>query len=757
MATNDVTRRDFLKTGAALGAAGLGCGSYLVSGNMAGAAFASEAASEAAPAGAAGAAGTAGAAGAGAVDDSELYRALADLNPQKTDYTSNTTDFATLFSPLQIGSITIPNRIVKSGASSGGEVAEALVPYYIHFAEDGVGLIWMESMEIDKFENFNMGSEHMKWDDIPWAEIAEKVHAAGSFIGLQFTTQSLIYESGGPTRGVPNNAESLTHDEVKLLQQDHIATSKKLKDAGFDGVELNCAGMNIGGSFFSRTRNHREDEYGPQTIQSRALFVKEIIEGIKAECGEDFVIQVLMNAIEENDDTIGDNYQHMCVEEVIAIAQELEAAGADCFEMRLGPDKHECQFLADLMFGPYGGEGSTSFNTQFDFNRHWQGKLNGAYSGCGLTVDVSAQIKQALHVPVGTVIYIDPAHAPDYFEGILAEGKLDFLVLNRPLLCDYNYTSKLKEGRVDEIAPCTRCLNCFGGVCRVAPLSRFKYWDEYGYDPTALPEVSERKKVMVVGGGPGGMEAARVAAKRGYDVSLYESKGSLGGLLPFAAAIKGPHENLLDLNAYLQRQLEVNGVNVVTSKAVDAEFAISEAPDAVILAVGGVRDSGGLTPTAGTSVVSIDEAATGAVEVGHRVTIVGGGCQAVDLALWLVAQGKHVNMVFPGTRSDFGAGHSRQAKSFEQPILFARGTRIWPESQIVEVGDGQVTVDVPAAGVQVDIPCDTVVEAMDMLPNLGLQEELEAAGIEVHAIGDCSGTYSIGDAMNAGFFCSWNL
>ena len=251
---------------------------------------------------------------------------------------------------------------------------------------------------------------------------------------------------------------------------------------------------------------------------------------------------------------------------------------------------------------------------------------------------------------------------------------------------------------------------------------------------------------MVVGGGPAGMEAARIAAERGYDVTLYEKKGFLGGLLPFACAIKGPHENLDDLLAYLKRQQEIKGVKVVTGQEVDADFIKAEAPDVVILAVGGLRDTLGLESTAGTKVVPIDSVMK-ADMVGQEVTIVGGSCQAVDMAQFLNAHGKHVTIVSPEGKDKLDKGQSAWVKTFTLPMLYTRGTRLWPNAEIVAVGDGTVTIH-GETGVDMTIACDTVIEAMDMLPNKALAEGLD--GIEVYCVGDCEKPWNIAEAIAAG-------
>ena len=368
-------------------------------------------------------------------------------------------------------------------------------------------------------------------------------------------------------------------------------------------------------------------------------------------------------------------------------------------------------------------------------------------------LDVAREFKDAVSIPVGTVTYMDPAHAPDLFEAALAEGKVDFLLMNRPLTVDPQYANKLKEGRIDEIAPCTRCLHCHfdydeeGNTyehCRVNACTQRAFRDDMpeGFD---LPPVGTVKNVMVVGGGPAGMEAARIAALRGHNVTLYEKNGAVGGLLDFASTVKGPHENLSDLRSYLARQLEVAGVDVVTGTEVDASFIADQKPDAAIIAVGGVRDTLELSETTGTKVIPLPDFLT--AEIGSEVTIVGSNAQAVDAALYLMAQGKHVTMVTPDSMDQFDKGQSNWVKTFVKPMLLARGMRIWPHAEIVSVGDGEVTI-AGETGAEITLSCDAVIEAMDMLPNPSLGEE--TYGIEVHVVGDAAKPWNIAEAIAAG-------
>ncbi|MCL2339541.1 MAG: FAD-dependent oxidoreductase [Actinomycetia bacterium] len=694
------------------------------------------------------------------------------LNPQDYSYTTNSiTDFANsaFFKPWQYGSHTIGNRMVKSAAFQLAFMRnnkDEYISYYQRMAEGGVELIWIEDCaNLWEFTNSPMKQPFENYD---MAGLLAALHGAGAkVVGYQFDTM------GSPVGPLTFTAPFLgdySTEDVKNWVQVIIGIGKKLKDTGFDAFELNFAANNLGQSFFSRARNNRTDEYGPQTLESRTKFMVECISGIKAACGQDFLVQLLMNGVEENDGILGDSSKYTTVAEYQAIAKKAEAAGADSIHLRIGPTAtHITQFASDLYFAPRGLEGQSSFGSRLDFDRHFGGILRGNHSGCGINLDLAAAIKEVVSIPVGAATYMDPAQAPDYFAEALSAGKIDFLVMNRPLCVDPGYVNKLKAGKLDEIAPCTRCLHCFydGDLrgtalmehCRVnaANWRAFGQAMPEGWDP--LPATGS-KKVMVIGGGPAGCEAARIAGQRGYTVKLYEKNAKLGGLLPGAEAIKGPHENLSRLVTYLTKQQELNNVTVATNTEVTTDMIKSEAPDVVILAVGGKRTSLGLASTTTTKVYDFDSFL--GADLGQKVVVWGGSCQAVDVAVYLAGQGYDVNMVTsdayivpgmfgfpPGTDplKVFDKGHSGNMREFLIPALTATGCRIWASAKINSVGEGFVEITTES-GLTQKIVCDAVVDISDMLPNKDLLNGL--TGVESYAIGDCDTPFNIAEAIAAG-------
>ena len=734
MGTWDVSRRGFLK-GAMLGAVGAGvAGTGLV-----GCSSPKQGASTT----------NAATATSGAQGD---VIAAAQLNPQDYDYRDNTTDFKTLFSSWNLGSVEIGNRMCKSAAGSATYLAgytEELYQYYLNFAKGGVEMIWVEGEAITMpMDGSPLSSEVTDF----FKKLSAECATSGAHLGFQWAPFGL-------------DIADMPVETIKGIEAAGAALAVALKDMGFVAIEINTAGFNQGHRFLSRFYNTRTDEYGAGSIENRARFDAECIQAIHAAAGNDFAVQILMECVEENDNLTNDctlmtldnavtepHNSATTIQEGIALAKALEAAGADSFHLRLGPlGNHPCQFGSDLYFLLNGVEGATGYGTQWDFSKHWGGKLIGNHSGAGMLLDIAAMYKKELKVPVGCVTYMDPAHAPNFFEEALADGKVDFYMMNRPLTVDTEYVNKLREGRIDEIAPCTRCLHCHAGsnemnammsYCRVNALTQ-RVMRANGPATYELPEAASKKKVMVVGAGPAGMEAARIAALRGHDVTLFEKKSSVGGSLQFAHNVKGEHENLEDLIAYLKRQCELAGVTVKTNTEVTADTIGQEAPDALVIATGGVRPE---LNVSGATVIDLEDFLS--ADMGENVVVYGSSAQAFDTALWLTVHKKKVNIVTPNGNDALDMQQSQHAHRFMTTALYSLGVKAWPESTIKSASDGKLVISSAVAGVDVELDCDAIVNVGDMQPN----EDLSAGtGVsEVYTVGDAAAPFNIAKAIQAG-------
>lgn len=675
--------------------------------------------------------------------------AWTELNPQDESYDACTTDFADIFSPVQVGHMTLRNRIVKAAAGSdtmpndATELSQNALDYYGRFADGGAALVILEDKTVGNFgfnqfsslvlDSYEAGIEEAK-------KISDRVHQGGAYIGMQM---------GIGTPLEPGDVNAYTIDEIHDMVTKYGECSARLKEAGFDCVEIKGATTDGLNQFVSRRKNQREDEYGAQTEENRVRFFKEIIEEIRRTCGEDFAILTLINAVEESDDALGNNDGFILMEESKELAKALEEAGADLIQVRVGASGMEANCWAtDTNHCAYKADGTTGYGAQFDYAVHWEGLMDGAHSGVGAFIPMAKEIKNVVSIPVGCASYMDPRTAPDMMNDAVADGDVDLIFMNRPLTVDPELPNKLQEGRRDEVAPCTRCFSCHGRpygeaeFCRVNATTQFAYTDEFpeGYD---LTPAQSPKKVMVVGGGVAGLEAARIAAERGHSVTLYEKNEYLGGMLLFAEAVKGTHERLADLRTYLSRQQEVKGVTVVTGTEVTVDLVKEENPDAVIVAVGGARES----RVSGSNVINMDDFA--GAEIGDRVVILGANLQATDLAQYLIAQGKQVQLVHEKTADQVDIEQSYWVRTYVRAHLYAHGVKVWNECTVNGVSTEGVAITM-ASGLEKILPCDTVIECYDMIPNTALLEEIQQAGFDVYAAG-CDDPKTIQSSIHAGY------
>lgn len=681
------------------------------------------------------------------------------LNPQE-EFTAFTTDFSALFEPLKIGSMTLKNRIVKSPGGSdtwedpnGDALNDNFLNYYENFAKGGAALVFTESsigkyigMKVATREGTGWFGARLGMAKELLGPVVERIHKHDAYIGCQ------IAGPGGPTETF--NFSEATLEDLQWIQQRMTDIAVAYKDAGYDICQLHFAAEQAIATFMTPRGNKRTDEYSAATVENRTRFGCEIIKMIKAACGADYPVQILMNAVEENDKALGDNDGFSTLQNSIENAQAFEAAGADSLYLRLNvPGLHISQFAPDLMFSGFAVEGLSGYGARVDFSQHFGGAINGQYSGCAMLLKACAEFKKNLKISVSAAGYMDPRTAPDLMNDAVANGEVDYLMMTRPLTVDTELPNKLEAGKHDEIAPCTRCMHCHnkGGpegsgpeICRVNAVTQHAYTELMPEGYELLPAAAA-KNVMVIGGGPAGLEAARIAALRGHSVTLYEKGSSLGGLVQTAHAYKGEHERLGDLVAYLSRQQEVTGVAVVTGTEVDAELIKSEKPDAVVVAVGGLRESK-LESSDATVVVPFEEVA--GAELGDKVVICGAGAQATDLAFYLLSQGKKVQMVHSGPRTDISKEQSMWVRTYTRPELFSRGVKIWNLSKAVDVDDAGLNI-LDQQGTPVALECDSIVECYDMIPNTELFESI-GKDVEVHAVGDCATPFNIADAILSG-------
>ena len=681
------------------------------------------------------------------------------LNPQEEGFTSFDGDLAEVLSPIQLGGMTIENRVVKSAGSPSpwadvdGSKHASFRELYGTMSQNGVGLILLAGGAI---RNNGILPDGLEVEDLDAAladaaELVAIVHEGGAKLGYQMCF-------GGLAPTVPDSVINETPVEDLDAYIERVGTSAaRAKSVGFDCIEIKGASADALNGFLTRRINKREDDYGPQSIENRTRLFRRMIEKIKEVNGADFPVGALINGVEENDLYLGDNELFITIEEAKEIAKALVEAGADWIQLRVGATGQEMNIWApDVQHVVKDANGLTGYGTFFDYSQHFEGMLDGSHSGFASFLPMVKAIKEAVDVPVGCAAYMDLRVGPDYLNDAIARGDLDLVFMNRPLNCDPELVQKLAEHRREDVIPCMKCMHChdsnstgkrYPSTCRMNPNTNHSFTEVMPEGGKPLPAETPRK-VMVIGAGPAGMEAARVAAERGHSVSLYDNSDKLGGLLPFARGVKGDHEHFDDYLTYMAHQLDKNGVDIHLFKRVDAALVKEENPDAVIVAVGGKRVSK-LSGTDATPVFSPEQAFGSEDKLGDTVAILGAGVQAVDFAAYLATLGKKIVMIHSDAAVDIDKGQSGWFKKYILPYLQAKGTRIWSSAEILGLEDGGVKF-VTEAGYEKTVKVDSVVEFYNMVPNTELSDELSAAGFEVYAVGDCADPHNIQRAVLSG-------
>lgn len=620
-----------------------------------------------------------------------------------------TDNFAKLFEPGRIGKMQLKNRFLQMAMHVGldeddGSLSQAYRDFLVTRARGGAALIVVGGAypHISGKGFFKqMGADRDGF--IPrWKALVDEIHAAGAKAMLQILhvgrysfpeilgSQPVAPSALAPRlpRGTPRE---LTAQEVRDMVQDHAVAAARAKAAGFDGVELQAGTGYLVSSFLSPYSNHRSDEYGGD-LAGRARFMLEILRATKEKTGADFPLLCRMNADELMPG------EGNTVEDCLRLAQMAAEAGADGISLTVG--WHESRIPSVTMDVPIG---------------NW--------------IELSKRFRQALKVPV---IMAYQLTTPQAAAEALAREAMDFVGLARPLIADPEFPRKVQEGRLDDITPCILCNTCFEKIfgheaVRCTMNTTAAQEAEYVLRPAARP-----KRVLVVGGGPGGLEAARVAALRGHKVTLYEQADALGGQL-LLASIPPFRQRIAEAYHYLARQASKAGVSVVMNQEVTPTLVEREGPDVVILATGARPAVPPIFQGQKNAVLAWDVLRQKA-PVGQNVVIVGGSLVGVGVAEWLVEMGKTVTIVEMLKRI------AADAPPFDRMGLMQRlaqhKVRLLPSTTAERLEESALVVS-KEGGVQETIPADTIVIAAGARPNQELLPALQGKAPEVYSVGDC--------------------
>lgn len=654
--------------------------------------------------------------------------------------------YPNLFSKGKLGRRTTKNRIVLSPmgdnmANADGSVSEQSLAYYTERAKGGTGVIIPGVISVDYPRGKTIPCQH-RLDDIKyvvgWERMARNIHRYGALLIPQIhhagaatdikTTEGMIpyrvSEEFEKTTQVgskvdegsftPDQYKTLTHDEIKMLEQKFITTAKFAQMAGCDGVEIHGITYLVV-QFLTKTINHRTDEYGG-SLENRMRFPVNIIKGIRQECGPNFIIGIRMPVHNWDTDTFTD-------EDSVALARAFEAAGCDFLDTFGGiPPRLTCLIE------------SQSYEQ-------------------GDRVHLAKKIKTAVNIPVFTVGIL---REPDFCEKVLAEGSADFIVLGRALIADPYWPQKAKEGKASEIRRCISCLDaCYGNLAKAQSIScvlnpAVGYENQLRKEP--LP--TKLKKVVIVGGGIAGMQAAITAAERGHKAIILEETDKLGGQLHLACVPPNKQYTHWAIE-WFAGEVERKFIPVRYNCKADLETIKSLNPDVVLLATGarpwlpnikGVENG-----------VQAWDILSGKVDTpqNKKITVIGGGSVGCETGLYLAEKGNSVTILEMLGDIATGLEMANKLDLIEEmnnckmtTILNATVTQIKPNKISYKLTDGSIKT----------LDSDVVVLSLGQKSyGLELVGELEEEGIAVEVIGDAKEPAKIINATRTGFFAALNL
>ena len=627
--------------------------------------------------------------------------------------------------PLRIGSLTVKNRFCMAPIGGGqhhlpgGGLKDETIQYLVERARGGFGLIFTGALAADCTVDpyTGIGPAILQNPDafkMTAAELNERANAYGTKIFAQIT---MGLGRNYPDLPAPSSVHvfrhpgvvspELTHDQIKSKIDSVIRAAKIAKDSGFSGIEVHSIHWGyLLDQFALSMMNHRTDEYGG-SLENRLRAAKEILEGIKQECGSGYPVSMRLGLKTyvkdyEKATLTGEEEAGRTLEEGIRIAQLLESYGYDCLSVDTGT-YDSFYYACPPMYMPK-----------------------------GFVVELAEKAKEAVNIPI---LAGGRMNDPDIAEAAIRDGKIDAAVMGRAALADPEYPNKVLTGHTERIRPCIACNQ--GCITRLQQGKQ----PTCAVNPTAMREMRlamrpcvQPKKVVIVGGGVAGMEAARIAAMRGHKVSLYEKTTELGGnLIP-----GGSHsfkKEVRDLNAWYQNELSLLPVEIHTGETVTAEQLKTVGADVIILATGSVPVMPNVPGIKDEKVIGCMDAFAHLEKIGQKVAVIGGGLVGCEMALEYAQDGKEVTVV-EALPKILSAGILSPIPNGQMiPDLFEYyHVNVLENHKLSAVENGKAVLE--CDGQKKELDADSIVIAVGFRPAPSMIQELQGCGAVVYEIGD---------------------
>ncbi len=655
-------------------------------------------------------------------------------------------DYPHVFEPVQLGPIRLKNRIINLPMMNGlsttrGEVTNELVAHMVSRARTGAGLVIIGDSAIDykhavtHYTPLNLASEE---NLAGFKLIADEVHRYGAKIGVEmqhggmFTNEAAL-STGRRISPVPSPGVPGTRSEKDAIVMDRALmeeviwqygdSADRLMRAGFDYLLVHCGHTWLLSQFLNKRINTRDDEYGGPLLENRMRFPLEVLREIHRRVGHKMAIDIRVSTGGELSPYAEEELSEM-IEFIRAASPYITGANVSVMDISIfQSSEYMCQ----------------SYYLPHMVNTCWAERVKKA----GVPVPVTA---------TGSIVTVAEA------EEILATGKADFVGMGRAGIVDNRHFVKAFQGREDEIRPCLRCAHCTDRLFNYNPI-RCAVNPTVGRerDYADIPLAKKRKKVLIAGGGPAGMQAAQTCVERGHEVTLYEQADRLGGMLHVAGALPDKYD-MRRYTEWMIKQTMNCGAKVVLNTKATPEIVKEEAPDAVLVAIGSVPSVPPIPGIRGDNVVLAADVDAGKVEPGKRVVILGAGFTGSECAIPLARAGRDVTLIDMISEETFtGFINGSQAWMSIQRIQGELGVKRILSARVKDITETGVSYTLADGSVGF-AEADTVINALGLRVEQDKVMELLTATPESYAIGDCSdGTMTIDNAILQGFTFAMEL